>query len=267
MSARQPRDQIRRAFALLTRPPRPQLDELIRRSLFGRLAPSRARALPPVPPLAVVAAVVVVALVAGSVLVGPALVGSARRGLAGLLTAPRTAASPSSQARPSSAQPSPIAATPTAAPTPTATPTPAPPPTPVAPPGYSCAAQSGGAGQSTMTTARVGAQSGYDRFVIQFSGGVPQYDVELQDSASFPPGGGGVTLQGAAGLSVVLHGASGSGFTGPTDAQPGYQLIREAKLLSDSGGTVEWGIGISRAACFHAWVLSDPSRLVVDIAQ
>jgi hypothetical protein len=118
-----------------------------------------------------------------------------------------------------------------------------------------------------MSTARVGAQSGYDRFVIQFVGPVPQFEVTLQDTASFAQSGGPVTLQGAAGLAVVLHNATGAGvYTGPGDLTPGFAEIREARLLTDSQGVVQWGVGIAHAACFHAWVLGSPSRLVVDIA-
>ena len=277
-------EQIRQAFMALTRPPRPQLTERIRDSLWRQPAGRSpvtlpAPALPP--PLAVlVAGLVVLALVA-ALLEGPAAVHAASalgRGVnaavARVLTPPRAATTPSREqtaaAHPSPAQRAPATATPT--PVPTATPTPAPTaPPPTAPvatlPGYSCAAQSGGDGQSTMSTARVGAQSGYDRFVIQFAGPVPQYEVTLQDSASFAQSSGPVTLKGAAGLAVVLHNASGAGaYTGPSDVTPGFPEIQEARLLSDSQGVVQWGVGIAHPACFHAWVLSGPSRLVVDIA-
>jgi hypothetical protein len=113
-----------------------------------------------------------------------------------------------------------------------------------------------------MTTARVGAQNGYDRFVVQFATAVPRFDVQLQGGSS----AGGVTLQGSAVLVVVLHDTSGAGtFTGPTDAEPGFSMLREARLLSDSQGVVQWGIGIARPACFHAWALGSPARLVVDV--
>jgi hypothetical protein len=119
-----------------------------------------------------------------------------------------------------------------------------------------------------MTTARVGAQNGYDRFVIQFGGGVPQYAVQPQGGAAFAQNGGAttVTLQGSSGLKVVLSNATGAGvYGGPTDMQPGFSTLREARLLSDSGGVVEWGLGLSHPTCFHAWTLGGPSRLVVDV--
>jgi hypothetical protein len=114
-----------------------------------------------------------------------------------------------------------------------------------------------------MTEARVGAQPGYDRFVVQFSGPVPQFEVSLQGSPSF----GAVTLQGGAGLHVVLHNATRSGaYGGPSVVQPGFPVIREARLLSDSQGVVEWGLGIAQPSCFHVWTLGSPSRLVIDVS-
>jgi hypothetical protein len=283
VSQRQPHEQIRRAFSELTRPPRPQLSQRVRDTLWERPAPDGGGR--PVPLAPLVAVVVVLALVAGAVFQGPALVGFGR-GLATRVSralvpppaarrpAPRTTPTPPVAARPSATPSASASPAPTAAPTeaPAATQAPAPPPVAAAPPvtlpGFSCSAQSGGGGQATMTTARVGSQQGYNRFVVQFSGPVPAYEVALQASPSFAQSGGPVTLQGAMGISVVIHDASGAGaFTGPTDMRPGFSAIQEARLLSDAQGTVQWGIGISRPACFHAWALTGPSRLVVDIAD
>jgi hypothetical protein len=244
-------EQIRQAFSALTSPPRPQLDDRIRDSIWTR--PATTRSLPLPPALAVlVAALLVLALVA-AVFEGPAAIRTAS-------VTPRATPTPAPTATATPA--------PTEAPTATPAPTPPPPTAPVATlPGFSCDTQTGGGGQSTMSTARVGAQRGYDRFVIQFSGPVPQFEVTLQSSASFAQGGTPVTLRGGAGLQVVLHNASGAGaYSGPSDVTPAFPEIQEARLISDGQGTVLWGVGLAHAACFHAWVLPSPSRLVVDIA-
>jgi len=286
LSERQLDEQIRQAFTALTRPPRPQLTERIRDSLWTRRA-GASRVAVTRPPLtgAVVTSLVVLVLVA-AVLGGPTAVraaGSIGRGVNGavarVLSPPRIAGTPSrgqstvAHSSPAARPTATAAATPAATPVPTATPTatPTPAPTPTAPvatlPGFSCSTQTGGGGQATMSTARVGAQSGYDRFVIQFEGPVPQFEVTLQDSASFAQNGGPVTLQGAAGLQVVLHDATGGGvYSGPSDVKVGFPEIQEARLLSDAQGVVQWGVGIAHTACFHAWILPSPSRLVVDIA-
>jgi hypothetical protein len=293
LSQRQLHDQIRRAFSALTRPPRPQLTERIRSTLWGHqvAAAGGGAAGYRTPATIALAALLLVAVVAAAVLEGPTVVrtvgragGGLASGLSRTLAPPRSASTPTPRATSSpSHTPAPTptpttSATPTPGASPSATPAPsaapsAPPsaaPAPAAPPatlpGFSCATQSGGGGQAAMTTARVGAQSGYDRFVIQFDGPVPQFEVTPQDSAAFAQNGGPVTLQGAAGLAVVLRNASGPAFGGPTDMRPGFSAIQEARLLSDFQGVVEWGIGIASPACFHAWALSSPSRLVIDIA-
>lgn len=288
MSQRQLHDQVRRGFSALTKPPRPQLDVRIRESLWARstaAAAPRSRL-----PVVAIAAVLLVLVAIAAVLGGPAAVnavGRAGGGLAsfasGLITPPRSAGRPvttpsasptiSATPRPSpSPTPTPVAtpteppaATPAATPAPVI-PAPAPPPLPPAAtlPGYSCAVQSGaGGGQATMATARTGSQVGYDRFVIQFDGPVPQYEVTPQGSAAF----GATTLEGGSGLAIVLHGASSPAYPGPTQIKPGLSQIREARLLYDSGGLVEWGVGIARPACYLAWTLPAPSRLIIDIAK
>ena len=280
-------EEIRQAFAKLTRVPRPHLSERIRESIWGRPAPGT-RLAPGVPawvgpgvssPRAgrraaprrvLVAAVLVIALAAVPLLVGPAGVAQRLSAVRQVFSSHRPAAtaaagpasapvapqiSPAVSASPASPEPTPA---PAASPPPAETPAPA----PAALPGYSCSAQTGGGGaQSTMTAARVGAQSGFDRFVVEFSGGVPQFEVRLQDSAAFGQG----TLRGSAGLAVTLRNLTGTVYAGQREFRPGLTVIQEARLLSDSGGTAQWGVGLAYASCFHAWILGGPSRLVIDV--
>jgi hypothetical protein len=66
---------------------------------------------------------------------------------------------------------------------------------------------------------------------------------------------------------VVLHGAQAHGtYTGPSDLKPtGTATLREARDIGDFEGVVSWGLGLSKPACFRAFTLSGPSRLVVDV--
>jgi hypothetical protein len=282
-------DEVRQAFSKLTLPPPPSLLDRIRESIWSSPAPAApqpvvpsARVGPagsrtaagrrPVPGAVLVAATLVIALAAGALIIGPGGLGRQVAGVLGLMGSAQKA---STGARPAASQPAQtpaLAASPTEAPTPVPSATPATPaPTPAAPaplPGYACTTQSGGgSAPSTMTAARVGAQSGYDRFVVQFSGSVPLFEVRPQDSASLAVGGSGATvsLLGSAGLGITLRNTSGAEYLGPSDFRPGFSVIREARLLSDSGGVVQWGIGLSHASCFHAWTLAGPSRLVIDV--
>jgi len=120
-----------------------------------------------------------------------------------------------------------------------------------------------------VTAARAAAQSGYDRFVLEFAGPLPQYEVRAQSGATFTQDASGapVTLAGSAGLVVTVRGAQAHGtFTGATDLRPdGTGVLREARQVGDFEGVVTWGLGLSRATCFRAFTLTGPSRLIVDI--
>ena len=121
-----------------------------------------------------------------------------------------------------------------------------------------------------MTDVRAAAQSGVDRFVIQFSGPVPQYEVKPQPTTTFTqdPSGFRVTLDGSAGLQVTVHGAQSWGsYSGSTDLRPRLTMLREARQVGDFEGVLTWGLGLSRASCFRAYVLTGPSRLVIDVQQ
>lgn len=244
----------------MTEPADPALAARIREQV-GRTQPGMA----PVPRLAMaIAAVVAVAVVAGLLV--------ARYGMPW-----STSGLPATQATASPA-PLPSGAPPTAASATPATPTPAGPGQVVpsgAPPaqGFSCTNQSGGTASPVppllgVTAVRTGQQSGYDRFVIEFNGPVPPFEVRRQTTATFVQDGSGkpVTLQGAAGVLVLVRNVSAhETYSGPTNLAPGYAVLREAQQVGDFEGVVQWGLGLSRPACIRTSVLTDPSRLVVDL--
>ena len=149
-----------------------------------------------------------------------------------------------------------------------------PPVTPPTPPGtnlpdFACADASGGkTGVANAITARVGENTGYDRFVLQFDPIVPTYTAKRQDKPVFPLGASGqtVTLSGTSGVLVTVHSATGAtSFTGQTDLiHPEFQVIKEARQTQDFEGYVSWGIGLAKPACMRVFTLDDPARLVVD---
>ena len=134
---------------------------------------------------------------------------------------------------------------------------------------FSCTEKSGGtvAGFPTpLRTVRVHSNHRFDRFVIELRGPLQQFDVRPQASSTFvlDPSGLPVTLQGTAGLLLVLRGAQAhDGFRGPTDLTPGFPVLREARQLGDFEGVVSWGLGLSHTACFR--VRAQHRALVVDI--
>jgi hypothetical protein len=152
-----------------------------------------------------------------------------------------------------------------------------PPVSPPAPPGtnvpaFKCAdSAGGGAGTANITQARVGAQAGYDRLVLQFDTKVPAYTLKRQAKPTFKNGASGasLTLRGTAGALLQVHTATmAPSYSGSTDfTHPEFLVLNEARLVEDFEGYVSWGLGLSRPACVRAFTLSDPPRLVVDFAS
>jgi len=254
MSQRRLRDELRDVFDDLSEPAHPALSARVRERLeSGRQPPSRTPRLATA--VAVLAAVVVVA----------SLVFLGRHGV------PTPAARPSPVPSVAATAPAPASPTPVASPG-SASPVPSPTGGAVLP-GFSCAAQSGGAGggatQPGVTAVRAGPQSGYDRFVLQFDGPVPKYEVRPQAGATFVQDASGipVTVAGSAGLLVTIDGATGyRPSTGLADVRAGgTAVLREARQVGDFEGVVRWGLGLSRASCFRVSTLTGPSRLVVDV--
>lgn len=139
--------------------------------------------------------------------------------------------------------------------------------------GFTCGTQSGGSDGvvAPITAVRVGHHLGYDRFVVEFSGSVvPGFRAIPKSSAKFysDPLGQPVTLEGTAGIKLVMHSTSMHGtYGGPTDFDPEFPQLAEARSIGDFEGFVTWGLSLERQSCKRIFTLSSPSRLVVDVAN
>jgi len=130
------------------------------------------------------------------------------------------------------------------------------------------------AGTSSPTVAfvdaiRTGTHTGYDRVTIEFNNGEPaNVDMSPHAGTTFTQGASGqqVTLQGSTGMLVIIHGADEhTAYTGSVDVKPGYSVLVELRQVEDFEGTVQWGLGLSKTACYRAFYLTNPARLVIDI--
>ena len=135
---------------------------------------------------------------------------------------------------------------------------------------FTCADKTGGvAGASaTVYDVRVAHHDGYDRLVIGFptANSMPQYQLNRQTSANFVRDASGqpVTLNGSAGIRVVLHNAdihSGA----PNDLKPNLPEIREVAQIGNFERVVSYGVGLATPACLRVLELSGPTRLVIDV--
>ncbi len=167
---------------------------------------------------------------------------------------------------------------PSASPSASATVTPSPSPAQTPPdsnlPPFVCANATALTGTQSPAVAfvnavRTGTHPGYDRVTIEFNNGEPaEVDVSTQTGTKFTQGASGqtITLNGSAGVLVIIHGADEhTAFTGSIDIKPGYSVLLELRQVEDFEGTVQWGLGLSKSACYRVFFLTNPARLVIDI--
>jgi hypothetical protein len=167
---------------------------------------------------------------------------------------------------------SPPSSLPSPSPTQTAPP---PSPTPSPPAGFQCgssfkggSASSGAPTGPTVTGVRVGGHTGFDRFVMEFSGPVPSYKVVPQNSPVFTldPKGTKVTLQGTTGVLITVKPENWQAYSGPTGMRPGLPFLKQARMVQNFEGTMQRGLGIQGVPCLMVTTLNSPPRLVVDVA-
>jgi len=116
---------------------------------------------------------------------------------------------------------------------------------------------------------RPGTHKGYDRVVVEFKNGQPgSIEIRPQAGTTFnqSPSGRPVTLAGRHGILVIIRGADAhTAYSGQTDFVTGYSVMVEVRQVQDFEGVVQYGIGLSQAACYHAFILTNPTRLVIDV--
>jgi hypothetical protein len=146
-------------------------------------------------------------------------------------------------------------------------------PTPSSQP-FVCASSTSFTGQQPPPSAyvdavRTGTHTGYDRLTIEFQNGQPQ-SIQLQPQANtaFTRDGIGdtVNLAGNDGLLVtIFSGDAHTAYSGPSDIKTGYTGLLEVRLVGDFEGYVHIGLGLAKPACYRAVIMTNPTRLVIDI--
>ena len=123
--------------------------------------------------------------------------------------------------------------------------------------------------QAVIDDLRAGTHPGYDRLTVQLkSGGLTDIELRTQTGTSFTQGASGltITLAGRNGILVVIHGADlHTAYSGATDIKTAYPSLVETRQVEDFEGTVQLGLGVSGATCYRAFVLANPTRLVIDV--
>jgi hypothetical protein len=121
---------------------------------------------------------------------------------------------------------------------------------------------------------RVGRHAGYDRVVLDMSGPAPGYRVGYVPSLAYDGSGNPVPLAGKAFLDIALEPASAH--TGDTGLnvfccsrlfRPNLPTVKGVALTGDFEGIVSVGLALNRKAGFRVMTLSNPTRIVVDVAH
>ncbi len=127
----------------------------------------------------------------------------------------------------------------------------------------------------TVTDIRTGRHDGFDRVVFEVEGtGTPGWDVRYVDVASSQGSGEPVEVAGEAVLQVTVTGAGypfGTGveeYAGP-DPLPGRGTGNVTEVAFDATfeGTTVAFVGTRAEAPFRVYLLQDPVRVVVEVAD
>lgn len=137
-----------------------------------------------------------------------------------------------------------------------------------------------GAKQTAVPTAiRAGAHSGYDRVVFELDGPIGGYVVRYVDKLTQDPSDLPIEHEGDAALQVVILGATldtsfqvAEGekvrtYEGPDRLAANLTSVKEVVQAGDFEAVLTYGIGVSSTKAFSVTLLSDPTRLVVDVAH
>jgi hypothetical protein len=125
---------------------------------------------------------------------------------------------------------------------------------------------------ATLSDARAGAHTGFDRFVIEFADeNVPGYQIEYVTDPQFTCGAGfEVTSAGNAALRIKLQTARINDDQGQLTIpsrtlMPNLPELLDAQEICGFEGDVTWLLGLANQRPFQLQLLSDPARLVIDI--
>jgi hypothetical protein len=76
-----------------------------------------------------------------------------------------------------------------------------------------------------------------------------------------------VTLAGNHGVLIRIEPIGNwTSYSGPTEFDPPFPRLREARLIENFEAVQQWGLGVQGNTCVRVSTLSGPYRLVVDVA-
>ncbi len=124
-----------------------------------------------------------------------------------------------------------------------------------------------------LKAVRTGKHASFDRVVFEFEGStIPGYRVEYVNKPVACGSGDAVEVAGQGFLVVQIMPADAHTEAGvPTiqdrQQKPNLEVLKELKLICDFEGEVSWVLGLSSRNPYRVLELSNPARLVIDVAH
>jgi hypothetical protein len=132
--------------------------------------------------------------------------------------------------------------------------------------GPQAGARQNGTGDAVLAKVRAARQDGYDRLVFEFRGGLPGYQARYVGQVT-TAGGEHLDLEGTAFLLLAFDGASsGDAGAASQDLRPRLGSLRQVRLVDEGGGRLRFAVGVDAVAGYLAHELTDPDRVIVDVA-
>jgi hypothetical protein len=129
-----------------------------------------------------------------------------------------------------------------------------------------------GGGQAELFQVTVGCAPTFDRLVLRLRFAKPGYRVRYVNQVVQDGSGSPVNLLGRRNLLVVLRQARAHTVDGTTSLVPSVITplcpnLRQVKLAGDFEGVVSFGLGLRHTAGFRVFRLTNPTRVVIDVAH
>jgi hypothetical protein len=130
---------------------------------------------------------------------------------------------------------------------------------------------SGSGGQVQLSDNRTGCHATFDRFAFNARFGTPSYDVRYVRKIVADGSGNTVHLLGSKRIRVIIRDARGHTQGGTNLLKnvdtPRCPNLRQVKVAGDFEGIVTFGLGLRHKTGFRVFRLTNPRRVVVDIAH
>jgi hypothetical protein len=127
--------------------------------------------------------------------------------------------------------------------------------------------------RAQITDVRVGTHAGYDRVVVEFDEGIPEFNLEEATPPLLADGSGReIEVEGSAFWRLVMRGGTAQPldggdptYDGPYDFTPDFPKLAQLISGGDFEAVSTWYFGLDETSCVRVLTLTAPSRLVIDI--